>query len=112
MATGKMNTQPRGLGFRLVQGNLTTSVAVGASSKGTIISALKLSQIWSSYVVNDISGIEDSKVLGVIPLWATSGSMTFTDALVQNGNISVAGVNLATSALTVTALRLGIIYEL
>lgn len=109
---GNTNGQIKGVKFRLVQGYLNTSVSINANALGTLVSAKKLSQIWSSFLLNDITGIADDKVVGIIPLWASGSSIAYTDALVQNNNITVAGINLNSSAVNVTALRLGIIYEL
>lgn len=97
--------------YRLVQGTLNTSVTVGANANGKIVEGKKLSQIWSSFAVNNITGIADDKVLGVDFLWTNSSVCAPVDCLVQSGSITVTVRNLTSSAITATGVRLGIHYE-
>ena len=110
---GSTNGNNKAVGYRLVQGTLNTSVTVGANANAKIVEGKKLSQIWSSFAVNNINGIEDSKVLGVDFLWTNSSVCASVDCLVQNaGEITVTVRNLTSSAITATGVRLGIHYEI
>lgn len=97
--------------YRLVQGTLATSVTASGSSPCTIINSKKLSEIWSSFAVNDISGIADNKVVGVVFLWTNGNTCCNTDTLVLNNLITVTVRNMTSSSASLTGLRLGIFYE-
>ena len=99
------------VGYRLVQGTLATSVTASASSPATIIQSKKLSQIWSSFAVNNIDGIADDKVIGVVFLWTNGNACCNVDTLVMNNLITVTVRNMTSSAVSLTGLRLGIHYE-
>ena len=88
--------------------NLPSSVAISANSKGSLLTSVDPRDLTRS----SLDPVPSTGTLkAAVMLWATNGECFATDTLVQNGLLTIKARNPTASAITITAVRLLLIYE-
>jgi hypothetical protein len=89
--------------------NLPSSVSINAGSLGTVFSNADL----RTYTVSALDKPLTSGTLKAASyLWSNAAICVATDILVQNGKLTMALRNIAPESVTITAVRLLLLYEL
>lgn len=97
-------------GKKIVQSQLAlpSSVVIGAGSKATLLSSINPRDLTKTALDNIPS---TGTLKAAVMTWSSGGDCIATDTLVQNGVLSLQARNPTSGALTISAIRLLLLYE-
>lgn len=97
-------------GKKIVQSQLAlpSSVVIGAGSKATLLSSVNPRNLTKTALDNIPS---TGTLKAAVMTWSSGGDCIATDTLVQNGVLSLQARNPTSGALTISAIRLLLLYE-
>lgn len=87
---------------------LPSSVVIGAGSKATLLSSVNPRDLTKTALDNIPS---TGTLKAAVMTWSSGGDCIATDTLVQNGVLSLQARNPTSGALTISAIRLLLLYE-